>query len=167
MFKFFKKKEKEVLDCLGYYETKQYNSLNNALVYADNTLILKDDFKSVYGRVFKGTLFLFTLVDDETGFDKTTVKYEAISNLVNEKLEDNEHDSLVNIIVFKHKNDETLKIAKEVPVNTQTEFNHVLVFNGKDVRLEFFRPVPKFYKLYKNFCEAVYFDLGAFDPKKD
>ena len=60
MFYFFKKKEKEVLDCLGYYETKQYNSLNNALVYAEDVLILKDDKKSVYGRTFKGTLFLFT-----------------------------------------------------------------------------------------------------------
>lgn len=167
MFNFFKKKEKIVLDCLGYYETKQYNSLNNALVYADNTLILKDDFKSVYSRVFKGTLFIFTLVDDETGFDKSSVKYESISNLINEKLENSAHDSMINIIVFKHKNDNTLKIAKEVPVNTKEEFNHVLVFNGKDVRLEFFRPVPKFYKLYKNFCEAVYYDLGAFDPKRD
>ena len=166
MFNLFKKKEKEVLDCLGYYETKQYNSLNNALVYADNTLILKDDFKSVYARVFKGTLFIFTLVDDETGFNKNSTKYDVIKNLVDEKI-DSTHDSIVNIIVFKHKNDFTIGIAKEVPLNTKEEFNHVLVFNGKIVRLEYFRPVPKFYKLYKNFCEAVYFDLGAFDPKKD
>ena len=167
MFKLFKKKEKEVLDCLGYYETKQYNSLNNALVYADNILILKDDFKSVYGRVYKGTLFLFTLVDDETGFDKNSVKFETIKHLVEEKLENNAHDSIINIIVFKHKNDFTVGIAKQVPVNTKEEFNHVLVFNGKVIRLEYFRPVPTFYKLYKNFCEAVYFDLGAFDPKRD
>lgn len=167
MFNFFKKKEKEVLDCLGYYETKQYNSLNNALVYAEDVLILKDDKKSVYGRTFKGTLFLFTLVDDESGFNKNDVKYEVLKDLVDEKLEDSTHDSLINIIVFKHKTDETVRIAKEVPVNTKEEFNHTLVFNSKVIRLEYYRPVPKFYKLYKNFCEAVYYDLGAVDPKRD
>ena len=167
MFNLFKRKPKEVLDCLGYYETKQYNSLNNALVYADDILILKDDKKWVFIRIFKGTLFIFTLVDDETGFNKEDVKYETLKPLLEEKLEDMTHDSLINIIVFKHKNEETLKYAKAVPVNTKEEFNHVLVFNGKDIRLEYFRPVPKFYKLYKNFCEAVYYDLGAVDPKRE
>ena len=106
-------------------------------------------------------------MDDESGFNKNDVKYEVLKDLVDEKLEDSTHDSLINIIVFKHKTDETVRIAKEVPVNTKEEFNHTLVFNGKVVRLEYYRPVPKFYKLYKNFCEAIYFDLGAVDPKRD
>lgn len=167
MFNFFKKKEKEVLDCLGYYETKQYNSLNNALVYADDVLIMKDDKISVFSRIYKGTLFIFTLVDDETGFNKESVKYDNIKGLIKEKLEDDNHDSLINIIVFKHKTDMTLSIAKQIPINTKEEFNHILVFNSKKIRLEYYRPVPKFYKLYKNFCEAIYFDLGAVDPKKE
>ena len=98
MFNLFKRKPKEVLDCLGYYETKQYNSLNNALVYADDILILKDDKKWVFSRIFKGTLFIFTLVDDETGFNKEDVKYETLKPLLEEKLEDMTHDSLINII---------------------------------------------------------------------
>ena len=167
MFNFFKKKEKEVLDCLGYYETKQYNSLNNALVYAEDVLIYKDDKKSIYSRIFKGTLFIFTLVDNEEGFNKADVEYENIKEMLKQTLEDFNHDSLIQIIVFKHKNDFTLNIAKQIPLNTKQEFNHILVFNSKKVRLEYFRPVPKFYKLYRNFCEAVYYDLGAVDPKKD
>ena len=58
-------------------------------------------------------------------------------------------------------------IIQSMDSNTKEEFNHILVFNGKDIRLEYFRPVPKFYKLYKNFCEAVYYDLGAVDPKRE
>ncbi|MDE7162114.1 MAG: hypothetical protein K2N65_05075, partial [Anaeroplasmataceae bacterium] len=61
---------------------------------------------------------------------------------------------------------ETIRIAKEIAVNTKKEFNQTFVYDAEKVRLKFYRPVPEFYKLYNHYVEAVVFDLGAIDLAK-
>ena len=165
MFDFFKRKKKESYNCLGVYRTKQYPAFKYGMNYAGDTLILENNKISVYSRIYKKTRFVFTFVDDETDFDKSKYNYAALKNEI-DSLVEGEHDSVVNLVIFKNKNEKTISIAKEVPVNTKTEFNQTLVYDGQMVWLEYYRPVPDFYSLYSNYAEAIFFDLGAIDPTR-
>lgn len=165
MFNFFKKKPKEQLGCLGYYDTKLYHSLETNLIYAKDVLIEKNPKYCIYARVFHKTMLVFTLVDDEEGFDLSNFSFEALKPKITEVITE-EFNSTVNLIIFRNKNEITTKIAKEVLVNNKKEFNQILIYNGEKVRLEFYRPVPSFYHLYENYAEAIYFDIAAFDPTR-
>lgn len=165
MLEFLKKKPKVKLDCLGYYDTKQYHSFEYSLIYAKDVEIIKNDFVKVYSRIYKDTILVIVLVDNEEGFDDTQYNYEALKDKIDEKITE-KHNSVVNIIVFQNKNEKTISIAKKSLVNTKKEINQILVYNETDVRLEYYRPVPTFYQLYRGYAEAIYFDLAAIDPTR-
>ncbi|MCM1130325.1 MAG: hypothetical protein NC087_02570 [Anaeroplasma bactoclasticum] len=165
MFNFFKKKPKEKLDCLGYYDIKPYHYFESNMVYAKDILVLKDNFGKVYTRLFKGTIFIFTFVDNENGFIKQNYNYEALKDKIDAVILEG-HNSVVNLIIFKNDTPETIRIAKEVVVNTKKEFNQTFVYDADNVRLKFYRPVPSFYSLYNHYIEAMVFDLGAIDLEK-
>lgn len=165
MLKFFKKEPKEILDCLGYYDSKPYHSLNYALVYAQDTLILENEQVKVYSRNFHGTVFVITLVENEKEIYACDYTYEKLKNKITEKGIE-EGNASIQIVVFKNKNETTILEAKKQVENTKKAFYQTLIYNSQKVRLEYYRPVPKFYKLYDHFTEAIYFDLSAIDPTR-
>lgn len=166
MFSFFKKKEpKEQLDCLGYYDVKPYHSLEYALIYAKDELIEKNEYVKVYSRLFYNTLFVITLVDDEKDFDYKKYNYEGFKDQIDAIIKE-PHNAVINLIIFQNKNEFTIKTAKEILTNTKREYNQILVYNEEKVRLEYYRPVPPFYRLYSHYGEAIYFDLAAIDPTR-
>lgn len=157
------KRKKESTGCLGFYDTKPYDSFSYALVYAGQTLIKDEDKVHVYARNYKKTVFLVVLIDEETGVDVDRYRYETLKDALKEKGIE-EGDSVIHLWVFQHDNEQTRAIAKVARTNTKTQFNQVLIFNYREVRLEYWRPVPKFYKLYDHYAEAIYYDLTAIDP---
>lgn len=165
MLNFLKKQPKEVLDCLGYFEIKPYHYFESNMTYAKDILILKNENVKVYSRLFKTTLFVFTFVENEKGFIKENYTYTSLKDKIDAViLED--HKAIINLIIFKNQTEETLRIAKQVCVNTKKEFNQTFIYDDKKVRLKFYRPVPSFYSLYNDYLEAVIFDLGAIDLEK-
>lgn len=165
MFNFFKRKPKEKLDCLGYYDIKPYHYFESNMTYAKDILVLKDEFLKVYTRLYKGTIFVFTFVDDENGFVKQNYNYEALKDKIDAVILE-EHNSVVNLIIFKNDTPVTISIAKEAIVNTKKEFNQTFVYDSTNVRLKYYRPVPDFYSLYNHYMEAMVFDLGAIEMEK-
>lgn len=159
---FFKKKSKVKLNCLGFYDTKPYDALGYSLVYAKHSLIYEDNNVHVYYRKYHNTIFVITLVDNEEGIVFEDYTYDKMKHLINDTCK-----SVINLMVFQNSNDYTIGIAKKVRENTNEEFNQVLVFNVNEVRLEYYRPVPKFMSLYNDYCEAIYFDLTAIDPNRE
>ncbi|MDE7095694.1 MAG: hypothetical protein K2O23_04315 [Anaeroplasmataceae bacterium] len=166
MFNFFKKKQKEVLDCLGYYDIKPYHYFESNMTYAKDILVLKNDFVKVYTRLYKDTIFVFTFVDDETGFNKEQYSYDALKDKIDAVITD-AHKSVVSLIVFKNNNEETVSIAKQMVVNTKKEFNQTFIYDAEKVRLKYYRPVPSFYSLYNHYAEALMFDFGVMELEKE
>lgn len=165
MFDFLKRKPKEKLDCLGYYDIKPYHYFESNMTYAKDILVLSDEHVKVYTRFYRGTIFVFTFVEDETDFQKENFNYEALKDKIDTLIEE-PHKSVVNLIIFKNDTEKTIQIAKEVVTNTKKEFNQTFVYDAAKVRLKFYRPVPDFYHLYENYVEAMVFDLGAIDIEK-
>ena len=164
MFNFFKKK-KEKPEFFGFYSTKPYDALGYSLLYANNVLVYENADVHVYSRNFRGTVFVFTLVDDGDYLPEDFT-YEKYKKLIIEKGVE-AGNSVVNIMVYQHKTLKNIEIAKKPRINTKVEFNHVLIFDYKNVGLEYYKPVPKFYSLYERYAQAIYFDLTAIDPFKD
>ncbi|MDE5855857.1 MAG: hypothetical protein K2H06_02310, partial [Anaeroplasmataceae bacterium] len=150
---------------LGYFEIKPYHYFESNMIYAKDNLVIGNEFVKVYTRLYKGTIFVFTFVDDEKGFVKSQYNYEALKDKIDTIITEN-HKAVINLIIFKNSNEETIRIAKEVVVNTKKEFNQTFVYDANKVRLKFYRPVPNFYSLYNHYIEAMVFDLGAIDLEK-
>lgn len=165
MFDFLKKKPKEKLDCLGYYEIKPWHYFESNMIYAKDILVLSNDCVKVYTRLYNGTIFVITFVEEEKGFQKQNFTYDALKDKIDELVLE-PHTSVVNLIIFKNENEDTIRIAKEIVVNTKKEFNQTFVYDAAKVRLKFYRPVPNFYRLYENYVEVMLFDLGAIDLEK-
>ena len=165
MLEFLKKKPKEVLDCLGYFDCKPYDFFENNLVYTNDILIEKNDKVSIYSRIYKKTIFVITLVHNEDGFEKSNYNYESLKEKIDQVILE-EHKAVINLIIFKNKNEKTIAIAKEPVKNSKKEFNQTLIYDYKNVRLNYYRPVPDFYKLYDHYVEAMFYDLAAITPKR-
>ncbi len=160
---FFKKKpKKEKLNCLGIIDCKPYSFFEPGLQYAKDQIIDEGLGYKVYARLHQNTVFLFILVEDETNFDYQKFTVHNFSEQIKEKITDSYRSSIL-LMVFKNSNEKTISIAKNVLVNTKKEFNQILVFNQQRVRLEYYRPVPNFYNLYKEYLEALYYDLSCID----
>ena len=117
----------------------------------------------IYTRVFKGTTFVNVLVNDEEGFDVTKFDYPSLrQRLIEFDLENT--DKSVVFIAFQHNNEKTIEYCKKLPASTKNAFIQGAVFNPKSVHMDFYKPVPQFYKLYDHFCEDLYFDFAGFAP---
>ncbi len=152
------KKPKEKLDCLGVYETKPYHYFVSNMSYAGDIKVYEDARVKVFTRLYKGTIFVFTFVDDETDFHKENYGYAAMKEKIDSIIGE-EPKAVINFIVFKNNNEATVRIAKEKIMNSKTEFNQTLIYDHEKVRLKYYRPVPDFYKLYQHYVEALVFDL--------
>ncbi len=161
----FKKKQKEKLNCLGCYDIKPYHYFESNMAYQKNPLLLKNEFVKVYARLYKNTLMLFVFIENEENFSKDKYTCETLENeLIANKM--NEYSLNVNLYIFKNNNEKTISIAKEQVKNTKNYFSHTFVYDSKNVRLNYYRPVPSFYKLYDYYQEALVADLGVIDLEK-
>ena len=163
--KMFKKKHKEKSGCIGHYDIKPYHYFESNLIYAKDVLIKNSDGVKVYSRLYKSCLFLLVLIEDETYFSFEKYNYEALKSEVDSLIE-GKHNTRVSLYIFKNNNEKTIEFAKVKTINTKKEFNQAFIYNAKDVTLDYYRPVPSFYKIYDDYLEAIYFDLAAIDSTR-
>jgi hypothetical protein len=151
---------------LGHYDSKPYHSIEYALIYANETLVLEDENCKVFSRVYKGTTFVNILVNEEIGLNIDKYQYLNIKKFIEEKGLEATNKSIC-FMVFKNDNENTISLAKKFCNSTKTSFEQAVVYNSEKVRLEYYKPVPTFYKLYDHFCENLYFDIAAIDPFRE
>ena len=166
-----KKKVPQEPGVIGFYDSKPFHNFKYALIYANETLISEsDDEKTasviVYSRVFKGTTFVNVLVYKEEGFDPALYTYDVIKPKLIEKGVEATDKSIV-MILFQHYNEQTIALAKKFCKSDKYNFEQACIYNAKKIQMDFYKPVPKFYKLYDHMCENMYFDLAFIDDKRD
>ena len=159
-------KEKENPGVIGHYDCKPFHNFKYALIYADEIEIFNNEKVEAYARNYKGTTFVNVLVFNEDGFDPAEFTFDKLYPLIKEKeIEDTKRHIVV--ICFQKNNENTIKMAKSFCNSTKTSFEHALVFNPQKVHMDFYKPVPVFYKLYDHYCEDIYFDLAFIDDKRE
>ena len=174
----FPKKEKivERPGVIGHYDSKPYHNFRFALIYANETLVYEDDRIEIFARIYKNTTIVNILVNEEEGFDVDNYKFEKIrpilegkTYLTPKKEEKPFEDTKNNIvfILFQHYTEYTIKQCLKFCQSSKTNFEQATVFNPVHVQMDFYRPVPKFYKLYDIFCEDLYFDLAFIDDTRE
>lgn len=172
--KLFTKKEKikEEPGVIGHYDSKPFHSFKYALIYANELLLSEsDDEKTtdvmIYTRTYKNTTFINVLVYDDKNF--TSVEgydFESLKPLLEKKGAEIGSKSVV-MILFQKRNENTISLAKKFCNSSKYHFQQALVYNAKRVQMDFYKPVPVFYKLYDVMCENLYFDLAFIDDKRD
>ena len=160
-----KVKEKEEPGVLGHYDCKPYHNFKYALIYANETEISVTDSVEVYSRVYKDVTFVNVLVNDEKGLDLEKYRYENIKPLLVEKGVPVTEKNIV-LMLYQHYNDTTKGLCKKFCNSSKKNFEHACIYNPRSVQMDYFKPVPKFYKLYDFLCEDLYFDLVFIDHSK-
>ena len=112
-----------------------------------------------------GLVALQKFKQDEEGFDVTKFDYPSLRQRLMEFDLENTDKSVV-FIAFQHNNEKTIEYCKKLPASTKNAFIQGAVFNPKSVHMDFYKPVPQFYKLYDHFCEDLYFDFAFIDHVK-
>lgn len=155
---------------IGFYDSKPFHNFKYALIYANEILISEsDDEKTqkviVYAREFKGTTFVNVLVYDEEGFNPSQYDFEKLKPLLLEKGLPETKKSIV-MILYQHYNPNTIALSKQFCKSDKFNFQQSCIYNAKKVQMDFYKPIPKFYKLFDHFCENIYFDLGFIDDTR-
>ena len=160
-----KVKEKEEPGVLGHYDCKLYHNFKYALIYANEVEISVTEEVEVYSRVYKDVTFVNVLVNNENGIDIEKYRYENIKPLLVEKGVSATEKNIV-LMLYQHYNDKTKELCKKFCNSSKTNFEHACIYNPRLVQMDYFKPVPKFYKLYDFLCEDLYFDLAFIDHSK-
>lgn len=150
---------------IGCYDSRPFDNFYYSLVYAGETKLVDENDVKIFTRVYKETTFVNVLVYDDTNFDITKYDYTAMREL----LLDNgisPTDKSVVLVLFQHRNDNTISMCKKFCKSDKFNFEQACVYNPVDVRMDFYKPVPKFYKLYNHFLEDLYFDLAFIDNSR-
>ena len=173
----FPKKEKreEKPGVIGHYDSKPYHNFRYALIYANETLVFSDGKIEIFSRIYKDTTFVNILVNEEEEFNISDYTFDKVWPLLEGKTylkKDTEAPFVktknnIVLVLFQHYNDYTIKQANSFYNSTKTNFEHAIIFNPVYVQMDFYKPVPKFYKLYDHFCEDIYFDLAFIDDTRD
>ena len=159
-------KVKENPGVIGHYDSKPFHNFRYALVYANEIEIFNNEKIEIYSRNYKTTTFVNILVNDEEGFNTADYTFDKIHPMLVEKGIEDVKNHIV-LISFAHNNEYTIEQAKHFCNSNKNSFEHVIVFNPQKVQMDFYRPVPKFYRLYDHFCELIYFDLAFIDDKRE
>ena len=176
-----KKKYKYGPGVIGHYNCKPYHNFKYALIYACETPILESEEIEIYSRVYRDTTFVNVLVNKEINenftFDIKNYKFENIKKMLEgkeykdpktqEMIPFKETKNNIVLVLFQHRNEETIKQCKLFCESTKTNFEQACVYNPVDVHMDFYKPVPKFYKLFDIYCEDLYFDLAFIDDAKE
>ena len=161
-----RKKASENPGVIGHYDSKPFHNFKYALIYANEIEIFNNEKVEVYSRNYKSTTFVNVLVNDETDFKCSDYTFEKLHPLLNEKgIEDVKHH--IVLISFAKNNEYTIEQAKHFCNSNKDSFEHAIVFNPQKVQMDFYKPVPKFYRLYDHFCELIYFDMAFIDDKRE
>lgn len=160
------KKEKLNPGVLGIYDCKQWDSFVPTLEYANEVLVSEDDKIAIYSRVYKDTTFVNVLVTNEDGFNPDLYDYEHLKNAVMEAGVAATDKSIV-FIAFRHNNENTVSYCKRLYKSDKRNFIQGATFNGRLVCMEYYKPVPEFYKHIDMWYEDLYFDLGFIDHVKE
>ena len=173
----FPKKEKVVENpgVIGHYDSKPYHNFRYALIYANETLVFNNEKVEVFSRIYKNTTFVNVLVNDEEGFNIEDYKFDKVWPLLEGKTYLKKDQELpfektknnIVLVLFQHYNENTVKLANSFYNSSKTNFEQALIYNPKNVQMDFYKPVPKFYKLYDHFCEDIYFDLAFIDDTRE
>ncbi len=171
--KFFGFKEKVIENpgVIGHYDSKPFHNFKYACIYANEILISEsDDEKTakviIYTREFKNTAFVNVLVYNEEGFDVSKYTYDNIKPLMEAKGIKPAEKSIV-MILFQHNNENTISLAKKFCKSDKNNFEQACVYNPVKVQMDYYKPVPTFYKLYDIMCENLYFDLAFIDKTRE
>jgi hypothetical protein len=173
----FPKKEKivEKPGVIGHYDSKPYHNFRYALIYANETLVFNNEKVEIFSRIYKDTTFVNILVNEEEGFEISNYTFDKVWPLLEGKTylrKDKEEQfkqtkNNIVLVLFQHYNDYTVAQAKKFHNSTKNNFEHAVIFNPVNVQMDFYKPVPKFYRLYDHFCEDIYFDLAFIDDTRD
>lgn len=171
--KFMGIKEKVIQEpgVIGYYDSKPFHNFKYALIYANEVLLsASDDEKTekviIYTREYKGTTMINVLVYEEEGFDVSQYDYESLKPLLESKGIKPGEKSII-MILFQHYNENTIALAKKFCTSDKSNFQQACIYNAKKVQMDYYKPVPKFYKLYDHLCEDLYFDLAFIDSTRE
>lgn len=158
-------KTKQPKGVLGHYDSRPFDHCNFALIYAQEKLIEDGEDIKVFSRNYKNTTFVNVLVYDEANINLDKYKFEYYKqNLIDNGIEIQKNN--IVIIVFQHRNDNTIALCKKFCNSSKTNFEQGLVYNPVEVEMDYYKPVPKFYKLYDHYCKDIYFDLAFIDDIK-
>ena len=174
----FPKKEKivERPGVIGHYDSKPYHNFHFALVYANETMVYDDGKVEIFARVYKNTTIINVLVNDEEGFNIDNYHYDNLKPVLEgktylspkkEELSFNDTKNNIVLVLFQHYNEKTVTEACKFCNSSKTNFEQALIYNAVNVQMDFYRPVPKYYKLYDIFCEDLYFDLAFIDDTRE
>ena len=166
-----KQKKERRPGVIGSYDSRPFDSFKYSLIYANEKLISEsDDEKTakviVYTREYKQTTFINVLVYNEEGFDPKEYTYDVMKRNLLEYGITPAKNSVV-LILFQHYNENTVKMAKSFCNSNKEHFEQALVYNAKEVQMDYYKPVPTFYRLYNIMCEDLYFDLAFIDKTQD
>lgn len=70
------------------------------MVYAKDIQLKKDSYTAVYVRYYRGTVFVFTFVENEKNFDKSLWNYQNLKEEINKVILE-PITSAINLIIFK------------------------------------------------------------------
>lgn len=151
---------------IGHYDSKPFHNFRYALIYANEIEIFNNEKVEVYSRNYKSTTFVNVLVNNEVEFNCSDYTFEKLHPLLVEKGIEDKPNHIV-VIAFAKNNEDTIEMAKHFCNSNKHSFEQALVFNPQKVQMDFYRPVPKFYRLYDHFCEDIYFDFAFIDDKRE
>ncbi len=175
----FPKKEKIINrpGVLGHYDSKPYHNFHYALIYANETLVYKDEEKvEVFARVYKDTTIVNVLVIDEEGFDINDYHFDKVKTLLEgktylstkkEELPFGETKRNIVVVLYQHYNETTVNQAVTFCKSSKKNIELALVYNANYVQMDYYKPVPKFYRIYDILCEDLYFDLAFIDDTRE
>ena len=165
---FFPKEEKRknAPGTLGHYNSKPFHNFKYALIYAGEKEIFNNEKVEIYTRTYKETIFVNVLVNDEEGFDISKHTFDNIEPLLKQNNIEKPKNTIV-FVLFQHRNDNTIAMCKKFCNSNKYNFEQAVIYNPVDVQMDFYKSVPKFYKLYDHFCENLYFDLAFIDDKRE
>ncbi len=162
-----KEKVKENPGVIDHYDCKPYHNFRWALIYSGEKQLIGKEGENieVFSRIYKDTVFVNVLVNKEEGFDISEYSIDKLKPLL-EKNELTEYKNSIVFVLFQHTNEFTISQCKKFCTSDKNNFQQGCVFNPKNVQMDFYKPVPKFYNLYDKFCENIYFDLAFIDDTK-
>ena len=172
-----KVKWKEREGVIGHYDCKPFHNFRYALIYADETKVFDNEKIEIFARVFKkNTTFINILVNEETeDFNIDDYKLDNLLPLLegftyhdpkDGDLPFEKTDNYICVILFQHLTDKAIASCKKYCNSTKQVFEQGLIYNPEYVHMDFYKPVPKFYRLYDKFCEDIYFDLAFIDDTR-
>lgn len=167
----FKEKVVQEPGVIGFYDCKPFHNFKYALIYANEVLLSEsDDEKTakviLYSREYKGTTFVNVLVYNEEGFDISRYDYDSLKPLLEAKGITPGKKSIV-MVLFQHYNENTIALCKKFCKSDKLNFQQACIYNAKKVQMDYYKPVPTFYRLYDHMCENLYFDLAFIDTTRE